>query len=866
MTSINFNASATTALRTLQSTNSALETTQNRVATGLKIGEAKDNAAYWAISTTLKSDNKSLATVKDALNLGAATVDTAYQGLTKAKDVLDEIKTKLTAATQDGVDRTIIQSEIEALQEQLKSIAASSTFSGENWLSVDSSVQGFNSNKSIVASFSRDSSNAVTIGTVDVDIATVKLYDTSATATGILDGAKALVADGVELSYGGAAAAGASPDTQSLGATTASTGIATVAAGAAVASLGTIDRTNLHVNDRIVFNVALNGAVTTPVTVQVDATAASSDANLIAAINTGLTSAGLTGVTASNSGGVFTLTSAATGTGASIVVTGVAALDGDGVAIVQATGTGGLSGVTPLGSGSSTKANSGTGTISFAAAATAVADASLERLITFNFQYGNEVFEAELDETAIAAITDEATLVTQLNTAIQASTRVGDGAVFSATYANNVGTGVGYAIGIDPDNPTGTDIIIESLGTGTAAKIGISNLNSYDVTTATGIRGTANNTDYAADLGIAAFFASGTDTAAVVTSTFALGTVAAGDRITFDATLSTGPLVADQETQSISIQTNAAWTAATFATSLQQAIDTAFGAGKIQVTNNAGTTTFTTVATGASVALAINNVLGEDGDGATASVAGLTAGSDTGSAATTATAASTLTNVAYAGTTTYDDQDSLTFDVTIDGVTTSLTVNKETVDAALGTTDGVVATSADFVSVLNQALEDAGIDGDATFSVAAAPNAGKILLTSSTVGLGDISVSNVAASTGASTISVDDIDLTSTAFTGLTSDQKKLALTAYLSVVNDTITSVTTAAANLGAVSSRIDLQNSFVDTLIDTIDKGVSNLVDADLSEESTKLQALQTKQQLGIQALSIANSSQQNILRLFQ
>ena len=85
MTSINFNASATTALRTLQQTNASLETTQNHVATGLKIGEAKDNAAYWAISTTLKSDNKSLSTVKDAIGLGAATGDVAYQGLNRPR-------------------------------------------------------------------------------------------------------------------------------------------------------------------------------------------------------------------------------------------------------------------------------------------------------------------------------------------------------------------------------------------------------------------------------------------------------------------------------------------------------------------------------------------------------------------------------------------------------------------------------------------------------------------------------------------------------------------------------------------------------------------------------------------------------------
>ncbi|WP_444542175.1 flagellin N-terminal helical domain-containing protein, partial [Aureimonas endophytica] len=123
MTSVNTNAAAITALRTLQNTNAQLDKTQQRISTGYKIGEAKDNAAYWAISTSLKSDNKSLSTVKDALNLGSSTVDTAYQGLNKAKDVLDEIKSKLTAATQDGVDRDTIQNEISQLQAQLKSIA-----------------------------------------------------------------------------------------------------------------------------------------------------------------------------------------------------------------------------------------------------------------------------------------------------------------------------------------------------------------------------------------------------------------------------------------------------------------------------------------------------------------------------------------------------------------------------------------------------------------------------------------------------------------------------------------------------------------------------------------------------------------------
>jgi flagellin len=77
---------------------------------------------------------------------------------------------------------------------------------------------------------------------------------------------------------------------------------------------------------------------------------------------------------------------------------------------------------------------------------------------------------------------------------------------------------------------------------------------------------------------------------------------------------------------------------------------------------------------------------------------------------------------------------------------------------------------------------------------------------------------------------------------------------------------MTGAATSLGAVKQRIDLQKSFVSALSSAIDRGVSQLVDADMNQESTRLQALQVKQQLGVQALSIANGSAQSILSLFR
>ena len=72
--------------------------------------------------------------------------------------------------------------------------------------------------------------------------------------------------------------------------------------------------------------------------------------------------------------------------------------------------------------------------------------------------------------------------------------------------------------------------------------------------------------------------------------------------------------------------------------------------------------------------------------------------------------------------------------------------------------------------------------------------------------------------------------------------------------------------STLGAASRQIDGQLSFTSNLSDVIETGIGNLVDADLAKESAKLQALQVQQQLGVQALSIANQAPQTILSLFK
>ena len=185
MASILTNGSAMTALQSLTATIRNLDRTQTRISTGLRVGTAEDNAAYWSIATTMRSDNGALSTVKDALGLGAATIDVAYTGMNSAIDTAKEIKNKLVAARQPGVDRAKIQSEITELQRQLASIGATSVFSGENWISVDSSSADYNDTKTIVSSFSR-SGGGISIGTITVQVADVKLFD-AADQSGILD-------------------------------------------------------------------------------------------------------------------------------------------------------------------------------------------------------------------------------------------------------------------------------------------------------------------------------------------------------------------------------------------------------------------------------------------------------------------------------------------------------------------------------------------------------------------------------------------------------------------------------------------------------------------------------------------------------
>ena len=135
---------------------------------------------------------------------------------------------------------------------------------------------------------------------------------------------------------------------------------------------------------------------------------------------------------------------------------------------------------------------------------------------------------------------------------------------------------------------------------------------------------------------------------------------------------------------------------------------------------------------------------------------------------------------------------------------------------------------------------------------------------------GGSSVMALASASGAVKVTVAAVSLqlggsniTVTAASTFTSNG---TASAVLALVNASITNVNAAVAKLGTGVNSLQSQLSFVQNQTDTLTTGVGNLVDADVAKESANLTALQTKQQLGAQALSIANSSSSILLSLFQ
>src|SRR5579875_1008271 len=216
----------------------------------------------------------------------------------------------------------------------------------------------------------------------------------------------------------------------------------------------------------------------------------------------------------------------------------------------------------------------------------------------------------------------------------------------------------------------------------------------------------------------------------------------------------------------------------------------------------------------------------------------------------------------------------------LDSVTSSLQRGQSTVDVA-------VTAGSQISDLLNQmkakalSASDTSLDSSSRASLNAdftqlRDQIGKIVSNASFNGVnmiqsGGQSIYALANSDGSSklTVSAQDLSLGGTNMGSLSATSTISTVTsaaAMVTTLTSAIENVNNAVARLGTGSTALQNQLDFVGKLQDTLTTGVGNLVDANVAQESATLQALQTKQQLGVQALSIANTSTSNLLSLFR
>lgn len=180
MSSILTNNGAMVALQTLKSINSNLGRTQDLISTGKSVGSAKDNAALWAISKVMESDLKGFKSISSSLALGQSTVSVARQASERVTDLLTQMKEKIVASQEENVDREKIQSDIDALREQISGITTASQFNGLNLLSNRETGAG-TGNVNVLASLDRSASG---VSASDISVRKQDLGTTASSVNG----------------------------------------------------------------------------------------------------------------------------------------------------------------------------------------------------------------------------------------------------------------------------------------------------------------------------------------------------------------------------------------------------------------------------------------------------------------------------------------------------------------------------------------------------------------------------------------------------------------------------------------------------------------------------------------------------------
>ncbi len=187
--SVNTNKSALTALQNLNRTNDELASTQNRVNTGLRIANAKDNAAVWAIAQGQRADIGALGAVRMSLDRAQSIAEVSMTAGETISDLLVDLKSKVVAAMDTSLDtasRTALDSDFKAILRQITQVVANASFDGANLLdgSVGANIQ-FLANAEATQRITLSSQN-LSLGGSILTVASTASITTVTTATTVL--------------------------------------------------------------------------------------------------------------------------------------------------------------------------------------------------------------------------------------------------------------------------------------------------------------------------------------------------------------------------------------------------------------------------------------------------------------------------------------------------------------------------------------------------------------------------------------------------------------------------------------------------------------------------------------------------------
>lgn len=182
MTSILTNNSAMVALQTMKSINSGLAKVQTEISTGKTVGNAKDNASFWAISKVMEADVQGFTSISQSLSLGSSTVKVAREASESVTSLLTKMKDQIVAAQADGADGNKLQASVNALRDQVRTVVSSAQLNGVNL--VDGSRTQMNVLSSLDRGLSGVVASTIAVNAQDLSIGDYQANDVFSASTG----------------------------------------------------------------------------------------------------------------------------------------------------------------------------------------------------------------------------------------------------------------------------------------------------------------------------------------------------------------------------------------------------------------------------------------------------------------------------------------------------------------------------------------------------------------------------------------------------------------------------------------------------------------------------------------------------------